>query len=313
MATRYGNDYNVLIQADSAFNVDPVDLTTGWTSLADKMEINNEAPEQVALSKKDQRIVRYNHTNLAGIKKPTISLSGEWTKDHNILLTALTGDAASAYTITNQNTVNSYTIAQQFATAESNLVTGCVLETLRISGEAGQPIMYDATFRCGTVDRENTSTLQAAAVVTTKPYLFQFCDTPSLHDGHITNANSFEYNFTRIFPDDKFLFQNSQVWTAAYQCEITGEFKATYVYDSSNDANVFDELMSQTMSTDTITLRDASNEKEDYNTLAIVTYGQLIDYTLPDPDRCMFEGSFTKKLLYDGSHEPITATYTANS
>jgi len=49
---RYGNDYNVLIQADSAFNVDPVDLTTGWTALADKMEINNEAPEQVALSKK---------------------------------------------------------------------------------------------------------------------------------------------------------------------------------------------------------------------------------------------------------------------
>jgi len=307
---RTGNDYNVLIQADSAFNVDPVDLTTGWTAFADKMEITNEAPEQVALSKKDQYIVRYNHTNLAGLKKPIVNLSGEWTKDHNILLTAMTGDESSAYTITNQNTVNSYTIVQQFATAEANEVNGCVMETLRIYGSAGQPIMYDATFRCGTVDRETTETYQAAAVVTTKPYMFQFCDTPSLHDGHITNATSFEISFTRIFPDDKFLFLNSQVWVAAYQCEIQGEFKATYVYSETDDANVFDELMSQTMGTDTITLRDAA---ADYNTLAIATYGQLVDYSLPDPDRCIFEGSFTRKLLYDGSHAPVTFTYTADS
>ncbi len=305
---RTGNDYNVLIQADSAFDTAPADLTTGWTSLADKMEISNEAPEQVALAKKDQYIVRYNHTNLAGLKKPTISLSGEWTKDHNILITAMTGDAASPFVITNQNTVNSYTIVQQFATAVANDVTGCVMETLRIHGSAGQPIMYDATFRGGTVTREDTdTTYQAAAVVTTKPYMFQFGTVVS-HDTHITDANSFEISLTRIFPDDKFMFINSQVWTRAYQCEIQGEFKVNYMYDSTKDANVFDELMIQTMGLDTVTLGDAVAGP---NTLTIATYGQITDYTLPDPDRCIFEAGFTRKLLYDGTHAPITMTYSA--
>ncbi|MBC8527019.1 MAG: hypothetical protein H8D22_09240 [Candidatus Cloacimonetes bacterium] len=309
MALRTGNDYNVLIQADSAFNVDPVDLEAGWTALADKMEITNEAPEQVALSKKDQYIVRYNHTNIAGLKKSIVSLSGEWTKDHNILITAMTGDSSSPYTITNQNTVNSYTIVQQFATSEANEVNGCVIETLRIYGSAGQPIMYDATFRCGTVDRETTETYQAAAVVITKPYMFQFTTVVS-HDTHITDANSFEISLTRIFPDDKFMFVNSQVWTRAYQCEIQGEFKVNYMYDSAKDANVFDELMIQTMGLDTVTLKDAASA---YNTLAIITYGQITDYTLPDPDRCIFEAGFTRKLLYNGNNVPITITYTADN
>ena len=66
--------------------------------------------------------------------------------------------------------------------------------------------------------------------------------------------------------------------------------------------------MSQTMGTDTITIRDAASG---YNTLAIATYGQLVDYGLPDPDRCIFESTLTRKLLYDGSHAPVTFTYTA--
>ena len=307
MAIRYGNDYVVGIQADSAFDVDPVDLTTGWIYLPDKFEITGEAPQIIETGAKDQWIVPYNHTQYAGLKKPMVRISGVLTDTHEILLKALTNDTASAYTFTNVNTVNSYTIIQQFATAEANKVTGCVLETMTIRGEAGGMITYEATFRGGTVTRESTDTYTAQAVPDLKPFLFQNMAGISLVDAAITNMNSFELTFTRSFPDDKFMFQNSQTWTAAYQCGITGQLKCSYIYDSSNDANLHGtNFVNQTMSENTFYFKDASGTS--YEKWLMAFYGQYVDYSLPDPDRCIFEGSFMCNLLYNGTNEPFTVT-----
>jgi len=313
MATRYGNDYVVGIQADSAFNVDPVDLTSGWTYIPDVMEITNEAPAVVELPSKDQYIVPYNHTKYAGLKKPILRLSGVLTDTHEILLKALTGGSSSAYTIQNQNTVNSYTIIQQFATAEAHEVTGCVLETITFRGEAGGFITYDATFRGGTPTRETTDTYDTQSVPDLKPFLFQNMGGISLADGNITNMNSFEITFTRTFPDDKFMFQNSDVWTAAYQCGIRGQLKCSYIYDSSNDANVFNNLVKQTMVAHSFYLAD-DVAASGYEKWLLAFSGQYIEpYSVPDPDRCIFEGNFTVDLLYDGSNEPFTATLSTES
>jgi len=307
MAIRYGNDYVVGIQADSAFDVDPVDLTTGWIYLPDKFEITGEAPQIIETGAKDQWIVPYNHTQYAGLKKPMVRISGVLTDTHEILLKALTNDTASAYTFTNVNTVNSYTIIQQFATAEANKVTGCVLETMTIRGEAGGMITYEATFRGGTVTRESTDTYTAQAVPDLKPFLFQNMAGISLVDATITNMNSFELTFTRSFPDDKFMFQNSQTWTAAYQCGITGQFKANYIYDSDDDSGVYSNLVSQTMLGNTFYFAD-DTVAAGYEKWLFVLYGQYVDYSLPDPDRCIFEGSFMCNLLYNGTNEPFTVT-----
>ena len=312
MANRYGNDYVVLVQADSAFNVDPVDLTSGWTAFGDKFELSNESPEPIDIPKKDQNIVRYNHTQVAGIKKPIVTLSGQMSYAHRSFLLGAMGLSltGSDWTIDNANTVNSYTIVQQFATAEGNEVNGCVGETLTISGEAGGAIDYSLTMRAGTVEREATDTYQAMTVPTNSPFLFQFNGAPSLAGASITNNTSFELTITRIFPDDRFLFQDNDVWYQGLQCEIEGEFSANWIYDSANDSNVYDELRSGTTVRDTVTLNDAASNP---NSLAIETSGEYIDYTLPDPDRCIFEGGFTKKLFYNGANEPITVTETAKS
>jgi len=312
MATRYGNDYVVGIQADSAFDTAPATPATGWIYLPDKFEITGEAPQIIETGAKDQYIVPYNHTQYAGLKKPTVRLSGVLTNTHEILLKALTNDTESAYTFANVNTVNSYTIIQQFATAEANQVTGCVLETLTIRGEAGGMITHEATFRGGTVTRESNIEHTAQAVPDLKPFLFQNMSGISLADGDIeNNLNSFEISFTRTFPDDKFMFQNSQTWTAAYQCKMTGQLKCSIIYDSSADASVYDELIKQVMVPHTFYFKDASGTT--YEKWLLAFYGQYVDYSLPDPDRCIFESSFTLNLLFDGSNEPLTVTLSSET
>jgi len=294
MANRYGNDYRVLIQADASFDTEPGDLTTGWTKFADKLEISDEAPEGIDLGQKDNNIVRYDTNHIAGLKKPKVELSGEFTYNHKIMFLAM-GMSLSVndYTIDNANTTNSYTIIQQFAESEANKITGCVLESFTLSrGGPAEPITYTATFRAGTLDRENTDTYEAMAVVENDVFLPQNSSAPSLGDGNITTVNSWELSLTRVFTDDKYLYQQSDVWTQALQCEIEGTFTATYQYDSSNDANVFDDLMTSAIP-DVVTIKDAASGE---NTLAITTYGKYTDYTTPDPDRCIFEGNFTKKL-----------------
>ena len=309
MALRYGNNYRIGIQLDSAiFNVAPSALTTGWTYFADKFEIGNEAPEQIDLKSKDNYIVKKDSGIIAGLKKPTITISGNLTYEHSILFLAMGLTlSGSNYTIADSNAVTSYTLIQQFATAEVNVATGCVLEKLSISGDSGGAIQYVATFRAGTIDRENTTTYQAFTTSPENvPFLFQEIGTPDLIDSSIKNMHSFSLELNRIFIDDKFLFQQSTVWTQALQCEIEGTFSANYIYDSVNDAKVFDSLIGTAIVKDIIKLQHTG----DTYTYEITTQGKLTEYSLPDPERCIFEGGFTKKIMYDGTNAPLTITKT---
>jgi len=250
---------------------------------------------------------------------PTVTLTGILTESHEELLTALLGDAASPYVIGTADIAAgavgySYTIAQCVPSATDDLgdgvvALGCRLESLNIS-KNGQYVGYTAVFRAKSIDDAvDLSSWTLTGITNTSypelvPFLFQNVTASILDTSAVTTLNTFAFDFTNEFADDDLAFQNSSTRNLDPKCGTTGVLTAEWIYDTTKDATVYDNLLSQTVQTDVISLISTAG------TWAFTTEGQYTDYTKPDKEKCLFVSNFTKSIMGDSSNTALSIACT---
>ncbi len=291
-------------------------FTTPTVKLPDMMDYTF-GHEVITVPQKTQTLAPMIKTSQDGRNMPTVTLTGILTDSHEELLTAMFGDTASPYVIGTSDIAKdaagySYTIAQCVPSASDDLgdgvvALGCRLESLNIS-KNGQYVGYTAVFKAVSIDDMvdlNTWTLTGITDTTypeLTPFLWQDVTASLLDTAAVTTLNTFSLDLVNEFVDDDLSFQNSSTRTTLPKCGTTGTLSAEWIYDTTSDATVYDNLLSQTPQTDNIILSDGSN------TWTFATEGQYLTYSKPDKEKCLFVSSFTKQLLGTSSVVPITVT-----
>jgi len=275
-------------------------VTTPTVLIPDMMDYTF-GNEQITLPQKTQTLAPMVNTSYEGRKVPTVTLSGVLTYSHLELLTAMFGDAATPYVIGTDDVATgavgySYTIIQAIPVASDDLgdgvlALGCRLETLNFT-KNGAYIGYTATFKAKSID-DNVSFGAYTATTTYPelvPYLWQDVTCALMDDTPITKLNTFSLDLVNEYVDDDLSFQNSETRNSLEKCATNGTLTAEWIYDTTKDAVVYDNLLSQTLKTDVISFVNA------VATWAITTEGQYTDYSKPDKDKCLFTGNFTKQI-----------------
>ena len=312
---RTGNDYWVAIgqeyttedDINAGYGTGKV-LKTGdptWERFKlfpDKLEIGGE-----------RATIDTGHKTLSGIPTPadkvlgnynyTLTLSGIFTFEHEILLKMFNfyyDDEDKIYALNNipeklpsfvilrvwnepPDTNNKYTV---------DLFKGAQLTKLTISGASGDVIKYEAIFNITEFERETNYTIAG-----TKPNaldimekIFNFGDTAySLNFGNKTKAKSFSLNFGYEFPDDNTQYMNHLMRKPLIPLRFAGEYNFVNNYDKS-DADV--DLYGLVNSNDICSYNIQLTDKKWLFTL----YGNIISYSLADPDKALFENNITIKL-----------------
>ena len=265
---------------------------------------------QVSVQQKTQTLEPKVSMSYAGRKSPTVTLTGIMTDEHEIFLKAYFSKSSSNYAWQTDDNDYSYTIAQAFPSASDNLgsgvvATGCRLQNLTINRD-GDYVRYNAVFRAKTIDDQvDMSGWTLTAITNTTypvltPFMWKDVTCSLLDTQALTNLNTFSLNLTNEFTDDDIAFQNSQTKTRDKVCSVSGELSFEWIYDTTADAQVYDNIFSQTLNTDNITLVNTNKS------WAIATEGQYKDYKRPDKDNCLYVSSVTKELRGDNSLTAIS-------
>ena len=297
---RYGNDYLILLGKETSYGTEQ---TTYTATLPDTVTMKEEI-SQIAVSQKSYSYEKQKNEIQKGTIGGTVEITGELAYDngltkHGILLEAFFDDSTSPFENQTVGTAkNSYTIYQYFSDGKVNKAVGCVLQTLNISGAFNDVIKYTATFRAKEITREATVTLTTPTYPEIKPFLF--CNVSvTIHGTSGVKINSFDLNLQNILADDKFVYQNSCSKTGEYKTAFQGTLKIQKTYDESSDTTIIDDILSDTLAQDKITLTDGLDQWD------INTYGKVTEANLPDPDKTIFEFDFTKELMADSSNKAI--------
>ena len=269
----------------------------------------------IEVPQKTQTLEPKIKTSQAGRKSPTVTLTGILTDSHEELLVAFFGDTSSPYVWQSSDVAagsagHSITIVLSVPSASDDLgdgvvATGCRLESLELS-KNGDYIGYTATFRAKTVDDNvDLSTYILTGITNTTypelvPFLWQDVTCSILDTQAETGINTFNLSLTNEFMDNDPTFQNNQLKQRDYICGSSGKLTAEWLYDTIKDAQVYDNLFSQTTQTDVISLVNANK------TWAITTEGQYQNYTKPDKEKCLYAGSYEKALMGDSSNTAIS-------
>jgi len=274
----------------------------------DKIEIGGE-----------RAVIDTGHKTLSGIPTPadkvlgnynyTLTLSGILTSEHEILLKMFNFDCYldifnvdKIYKLNNipeklpsfvilrvwnepPDTNNKYTV---------DLFKGAQLTKLTISGASGDVIKYEAIFNITEFERETNYTIAG-----TKPNalnimdkIFNFGDTSfSLNFGNKTKAKSFSLNFGYEFPDDNTQYMNHLKRKPLIPLRFAGEFNFVNNYDNSNvDIYLYEMVNTNDIYSYGIQLKDK---------WLFTLYGNIISYSLADPDKALFENNINVKLNKD--------------
>ena len=304
MATRYGHQPIILIGKEASYGAEQKIST--WKifdnfSCSDNIQTLNYPQKTLA------REAKKSETH-SGYKNPTVTISGIVTDHHDFLIKGWTGDDATPHVMA--DTTSSYTIYHAFPAAEDDAgdgtkCLGCVLESIEFGTDGGF-ITYTANFRAKSIDREADLSTVDDATVTNFSFVervpFKFVDiTCSLIGASTTKMDTFTLSLTKEFLDDAANNQNAEAKTADNYCKSGGSLSATYTYDITNDATVFDYLYDQTDIYD-----DVISFVNDNATWAITTKGQYQTYDLPDIDRCKYKATFTKALVGDADEVALS-------
>lgn len=311
---RTGNDYWIAIGQEYATETDiNAGYGTGkvlqsgdptWENFKlfpDKIEIGGE-----------RATIDTGHKTLSGIPTTadkvlgnynyTLTLSGILTSEHEILLEMFNfdyDDEDNIYALNNipeklpsfvilrvwnepPDTNNKYTV---------DIFKGAQLTKLTISGASGDVIKYEAIFNITEFERETNYTIAG-----TKPNaldimekIFNFGDTTfSLNFGDTTKAKSFSLNFGYEYPDDNTQYMNHLKRKPLIPLRFAGEFNFVNNYDKSDvDVNLYEMV-----NTDDIYIYGIQLK---YKWLFTIT-GNIISYSLADPDKALFENNINVKL-----------------
>ena len=311
---RYGNKYLVLLgEETSGYGTEQTSYTA---TLPDKVEMKEET-SAIEISQKTGDIETWKGEYLAGTKKGTVTISGQLAIDtgittHGILFDAFFSNYDGTDTFDNPaaGAPQSYTIYQYFTSDSNyNVAVGCVAESLEISGAVDGAIEYSITFRAKSISREESASPPTAPSYTdTEPLLFQRVSVTRLVDitdeDRINEINSFSLTLNNTFADDNLIYQNSSTKSQELRCGFNGQLNVEFNYDSTHSEDVYDHIMGSGLTKGNLRLDDPAVSEY----FMIETKGKITEYTIADPDKCIFTNSFTKELMGDDSTAAITIT-----
>ena len=311
---RTGNDYWIAIGQEYATETDiNAGYGTGKTIASGDPTWGNFKlfPDKIEIGG-ERATIDTGHKTLSGIPSPadkvlgnynyTLTLSGILTSEHEILLKMFNFDYYDddkIYKLNNipeklpsfvilrvwnepPDTNNKYTV---------DLFKGAQLTKLTISGASGDVIKYEAIFNITEFERETTYTIAGdkPSALDIMEKIFNFGDTSfSLNFGNKTKAKSFSLNFGYEFPDDNTQYMNHLKRKPLIPLRFVGEFNFVNNYDKSDvDVNLYEMV-----NTDDIYIYGIQLK---YKWLFTIT-GNIISYSLADPDKALFENNINVKL-----------------
>ena len=321
---RTGNDYWIAIgkeygTGNEGYGTGRMNSTTDelvWNALTvfpDKLEIGGE-----------RATIDTGYKTLTGIPMPvdkvlgnynyTLTISGILSKRHEIFLQGLmtkTGDIYELKTI--PDFIPSFVILRVWndpptgTSAENYKVDkfkGAQLTKLSFSGASGDMVKYEATFNITTFEREISQ-----KIIGTKPTFYYVCeglfnfgdiDFNTIY-GDKTEIKSFSFNFGYEFPDDSTQYMNSIIRLPAIPLRFAGEINFVNNYDKNSD---FDKYIYNVLNDPYIingisfTLKSITQLGSNplLNKWIFNLVIQIINYSLADPDKALFENNITGRL-----------------
>ena len=123
--------------------------------------------------------------------------------------------------------------------------------------------------------------------------IFNFGDTSFyLNFGNKTKAKSFSLNFGYEFPDDNTQYMNHLKRKPLIPLRFAGEFNFVNNYDKSDvDFNLYEMV-----NTDDIYIYSIQLKHNLFHQWLFTITGNIISYSLADPDKALFENNINVKL-----------------
>lgn len=302
------NDYLLLWQEETTYGVELA--TPAYTNITPDTGIIKENTATIDYMQKTATNEPYGNSKQAGMKGGTFQVSGGFSADdlHKILFKA-TFSHDSVFTFGAVDTPKSYTCYRYFIGSDiSDIVLGCVLESIKITGSFNGLIMYDATYRFKEVEREQATIPAYWTVVPTVPLV-----TPlKMSDTVFTNPDdeedkiiSFELTLTNKFADDEALYTNSDVKLSEKLCSpSTGQMVFTKVYDDGTGYYYLNIL--EALKKFNIRVEEGTRTGDKFIDIALRT--KISEYEQPDGE-CVFKETITTDLRGTASDNAIEITY----
>lgn len=307
MSTRCGQNPVLMMAIEGTYGTANLTPTVKSGSKFNFQEIKDE----VAIDKKTGQITtqkmesNYGNTYVDGTIEGTLTRT-----EFDIFLQALTNDSATPWIHSNSCTRPGLTIIQYFddgtigtATDDHyNIVTGALLTQLTLTMNPNSNITFSATIKGKAVNREvantgaNELTFTSITDASHPNYpVAKWGDiTVSLGgSAAITAFNTGTLTLTNELCSDDILFQNNDTIINPLIMRAGGTLNASWIYDTTDDPTIYDNIQG-TIQSDTITILFGTTDQ-----YTITTLGKIESYENPDPDRCKFISSFSKKLMGD--------------
>ena len=314
-AFRYGNRYLITMFKEqdsgigSGYGSYMGDYSTINRILANTIEMK-PAREAITVKSKTDTMEPYHSEVLAGRTGGTVTIRGELSFLHEIFFQALFTKSSTPYQVQKVNVPYSYEIHQYFTNdRKGNVATGCVLESLNISGENDGAAMFEAVFRARTIETEvSLSTGDYAAygilsVPNVKPFLVGDIHSINLFDSAYGGFNTINLSLSNSFINDNALYQNAFIKQRELLESFSGEASFETNYDSANGW-FEDELLCADVTCGNIdfTLTDGTHN------WTIETNGKITSVNPADPERQLFSFSASVQLMADNSNPSVKVT-----
>ncbi len=294
---RYGNSYRIHIFNENSYGKLSGNYVDDYRVLCNSISIKPET-ETIEVNVKTNKIEQKHSEKLAGRKNVIVTIKGDLSPDHTILLEAYSGKTTFPYEHQNSNVPRSYEIHQFFLKdSKANIIKGCVLETLKLSGDNGKTIEFEAVFRGQLFESEIDCTkdrfTEFVLLDHTPAVPFVWGNSVSislLEMAEFNTFNKFSMNISNTFINDELLYQNSFL----KQCELiscsSGEFEFSSNYLINEKGWMEQEILKDTPFYNTFTLSNGSDSWK------LEFYSKITEINPSDPEKQIFQFSAKTSL-----------------
>lgn len=304
----YNNNYLLLWQEETVYGVEIA--TPAYTNAIPDMGVVKENTATIEYMQKTGTIEPYGNGIVSGIKGGTFTMSGGLSAEllHKILFKA-TFSNDSVFIFSGVDTPKSYTCYRYHIGSDlSDIILGCVLESIKITGSFNGLVMYEATYRFREVKRDQATTSAYWTVAPEVPLVtpLKMSDVIFTNpDDEVESIISFEITLTNKFIDDEASYENSDLKNREGLCSPSnGILTFTRIYDTLTGYFYEDMLDSQKGFSIQIEEGTGSGEKWILATMN----GKVSEYDQPDGE-CVFKETVTVDLRGTTSNNAIEITY----
>ena len=304
---RYGNKYRIHIFEENSYGKLAGSYIDDYRVLHNSVTIKPET-EVIEVSSKTNNVEQVYSEKLAGRQNVTVTIKGDLSPDHSVLLEAYTGKTSFPYEHQNSNIPLSYEIHQYFLTDDKvNIVKGCVLESLKITGDNGKTIEFEAVFRGKVFESEIDCTKDRFSEFVLlnhtpeSPFVWGKTDAVSLLGmTEFSTFNKFSLNISSKFINDELLYQNS----FSKQCELVSSSNGEFEFSTNyliNEKGWFEQyILNDTPYFNTFTISNGSKFWK------FDMYGKILEVSPSDPEKQIFQFSAKTSLCAIGSNPMLS-------